>query len=74
LEERQSNQIVGENAENLEVFAQAGSPDNLAMIENIRVRLGLSTLKFQALDDLIRAIGLPKKDLYTHCWNQSSYF
>ena len=71
---KEISQIVGQEEENLEVFAKAGSPENLAMIENIRVRLGLSSLKFQALDDLVKAIGLPKKDLCTHCWDSSSYF
>ena len=46
---------------------------NLAMIEIIRKRLRLTTLKYQRLDDLVAAIGLPREKLCTHCWDGSSY-
>ena len=45
-----------------------------AMVEQIRKDLGLTSLKFQKLDDLIEVIGLPKEKLCTHCWDGSSYF
>ena len=45
-----------------------------AMVESIRKRLGLSTLTFQKLEDLVEAIGLPKEKLCTHCWDGTSYF
>jgi amidophosphoribosyltransferase len=45
-----------------------------AMVEQIRNDLGLTSLKYQKLDDLITAIGLPKEKLCTHCWDGSSYF
>lgn len=65
--------IAGEDETDFRRFAEAGSSENLEMIENIRKRLGLSSLKFQDIDDLVKAIGLPKKDLCTHCWDNSSY-
>ena len=43
------------------------------LIENMRKILGVDSLKFQHLDDLVEAIGLPKEDLCTHCWDNSSY-
>ena len=39
----------------------------------MRRHLQLTSLKFQRLDDLVEAIGLPKEDLCTHCWDNSSY-
>jgi amidophosphoribosyltransferase len=36
--------------------------------------LNLTTLKYQRLEDLVAAIGLPKERLCTHCWDGSSYF
>ncbi len=66
--------ITGREDWSLEKYAKAGSRENLAMAEDIRKRLGLTTLKFQSLDDLVKAIGLPKKKLCTHCWDGSSYF
>ena len=68
------SQLEGAEDKNLERYAIADSPENLAMIDAIRQRLKLSTLKFQRLDDLVEAIGLPKEKLCTHCWDGSSYF
>ncbi len=45
-----------------------------AMVEQIRKNLDLTSLKYQKLDDLVDAIGLPKEKLCTHCWDGSSYF
>ena len=39
------------------------------MVESIRERLGLTTLQYQRLDDLVEAIGLPKEKLCTYCWD-----
>ena len=38
------------------------------MVEYIRKNLGLTSLAFQRLDDLVAAIGLPKERLCTYCW------
>jgi amidophosphoribosyltransferase len=43
-----------------------------AMIERIRVRLGLTTLQYQKLEDLVEAIGLPKEKICTYCWDGKS--
>jgi amidophosphoribosyltransferase len=58
----------------LDDYAQADSQRNAAMIGKIRERLNLTTLKYQRLEDLVAAIGLPKERLCTHCWDGSSYF
>ncbi len=58
----------------LDEYARGGSESNLAMIERICRRLGLTSLKFQCLEDLVAAIGLPKERLCTHCWDGSSHF
>ncbi|MCX7887391.1 MAG: amidophosphoribosyltransferase [Verrucomicrobiae bacterium] len=42
-----------------------------AMVERIRQRLGLTTLQYQQLPDLVAAIGLPKEKLCTYCWDGS---
>ena len=58
----------------LEEYARAGSAKNLEMVDLICQRLKLTSLKYQALDDLVEAIGLPKEKLCTHCWDGTSYF
>ena len=67
-----------EGTENLseEVLKEYSNPDSpkyQEMVETMRKHLQLTTLKFQRLDDLVEAIGLPKCKLCTHCWDNSSY-
>jgi len=50
-------------------YAHNGSKKYCAMVEQIRKRLGLTTLKYQSLDDLVSAVGLPKEKLCTYCWD-----
>ena len=50
-------------------YAQPGTPPYQAMVERIRHRLGLTTLQYQHLDDLIASIGLPRERLCTYCWD-----
>lgn len=61
---------LGEKADILlEEYADADSEHYGAMVERIRRRLGLTTLAYQRLDDMIEAIGLPKERLCTYCWD-----
>lgn len=71
---RMIKKIEGEEDKNLEDYACAGSAKNLEMIDLIRQRLKLTSLKYQDLNDLVEAIGLPKEKLCTHCWDGTSYF
>jgi amidophosphoribosyltransferase len=66
--------LEGEEDRHLDRYAEAGSEKNLAMIEEIRKSLRLTSLKYQSLEDLVAAIGLPKDRLCTHCWDGTSYF
>lgn len=44
------------------------------MVEEMRKGLNLNSLKFQYLNDLVKAIGLPKESICTHCFDNSSSF
>ena len=66
--------LEGREDKDLDEYAVFGTEKNLAMVEEIRQRLKLTTLQFQKLDDLVAAIGLPKEALCTHCWDGSSHF
>lgn len=68
------NQLVGTTDTNISEYSDHTNPKYGEMVEQIRKNLGLTTLKFQNLDDLVKAIGLPKEKLCTHCWDGSSYF
>ena len=63
----------GDDKVNLEKYAQTGSPEYERMVAEIARRLGLSTLKFAKLEDLIEAIGMPKCKVCTHCFDGTSY-
>jgi amidophosphoribosyltransferase len=65
-------ELEGAEDNDLDTYALAGSEKNLAMIDEIRRRLRLTTLKYQRLEDLVASIGLPKERLCTHCWDASS--
>ncbi len=58
----------------LKEYSEHGNGKYQAMVEQIRKRLGLTTLRYQKLSDLVDAIGLPKEKLCTHCWDGSSHF
>ena len=61
--------LEGRDDKDLEKYANADSSEYQAMVENIRQRLNLTTLKYQRLQDLVQAIGLPKNQLCTYCWD-----
>lgn len=65
---RTAKEIDGENADMRE-FADPNSEKYKAMVDRMRRRLGLTTLAFQHLDDMIKAIGLPKDRICTYCWS-----
>jgi amidophosphoribosyltransferase len=71
---RAIKQLEDNEDANLKSYADENSMKYKVMTEKIRENLGLTTLKFQKLNDLIDAIGLPKEKLCTHCWDGSSHF
>jgi amidophosphoribosyltransferase len=66
-------QLEGKVNPDMKEYSDHTNPKYQAMVEQIRKNLDLTTLKFQKLDDLVEAIGLPKEKLCTHCWDGSSY-
>jgi len=61
--------LEGKDGVHLAEYADPDSDKHAAMVENIRERLNLTTLKYQRLPDLVEAIGLPKEKLCTYCWD-----
>ena len=64
----------GVEDKHLEEYATPGTDRYHAMVENIRKRIGVTTLQYQKLEDLIEAIGLPRERICTHCWEGKSSF
>ena len=67
------NDFEGDDKKNLEKYAKTGSPEYQRMVGEIARRLGLTSVKFASLEDLIHSIGLPKERVYTHCFDGTSY-
>jgi amidophosphoribosyltransferase len=57
----------GENADVSKYIDAEGEP-YARMVEFIREKLNLTSLAFQRIDDLVKAIGLPAENLCTYCW------
>ncbi len=63
----------GDDKKNLEQYAKTGTPEYQRMVNEIARRLGLTSVKFSTIEDLIASIGLPKERVCTHCFDGSSY-
>lgn len=61
--------LEGDADKHLDEYADATSERHCAMVDRTRQRLGLTSLQYQKLDDLVTAIGLPKEKLCTYCWD-----
>jgi amidophosphoribosyltransferase len=66
---RAIREVEGESVRDLSEYTHPESEKYRSMEEKIRKRLNLTTLKYQLLDDLVDAIGLPKDKLCTFCWD-----
>lgn len=66
--------LEGDANKNLDKYADDTTPEYAVMVEKIRERLGLTSLQFNTISDIVNAIGLPKDRICTHCFDGSSYF
>lgn len=66
---RRAIKEMGVSSEQLDEYSDASSDAHAAMVQRIQQRLGLSSLRYQRLDDLVSAIGIPKNKLCTFCWD-----
>ena len=71
---RMIQKFEGDPNKNLDKYATTDSPEYKRMVDEIAKELGLTTLKFNTIEQLIEAIGLPKCQVCTHCFDGSSQF
>ena len=67
-------EIEGDANAKLDKYATTDSPEYKELVERIRKQFGLTSLKFNTLETLVEAIGLPKCKVCTHCFDGSSCF
>lgn len=62
-------ELIGKDIDDPAEYIDSESDNYKAMVDVIRKRLQLTTLQYQRLEDLVKAIGLPKEKLCTYCWD-----
>jgi amidophosphoribosyltransferase len=67
LATRKAIKILEGDESNFENYTDPTSANYVAMVDQIAKTLGLDSLMYQDLPDLVEAIGLPKEQLCTHC-------
>ena len=55
--------------EKLKKYSDPDSEEYENMVEAIRKKLNFTSLRFNRLDDMLDAVGLPPENLCTYCWN-----
>ena len=66
-------ELEGGQIRNIESYKDESSKQYANMVEMIRKIIGVDTLKFNSLKNVVNAIGLPKEKLCTHCFDGSSF-
>lgn len=61
--------IEGKDIEDVSGYIDSSTEKYKKMVECIGKDLGVTTLRYQTLGDMIKAIGLPRERLCTYCWN-----
>ena len=67
-------EFEGDENKNVEKYADPSTPEYKRMVDRIAAEFGLTSLKFNTIETLIEAIGLPRCKVCTHCFDGSSTF
>jgi len=62
------NLISKKKKVDIEKYLDDESPQYRKMVEYIRQELGVTSLKYQNVKDMVKAIGLPQNQLCLYCW------
>jgi amidophosphoribosyltransferase len=60
--------IHGKHLDNVDAYADVESAEYKNMIGLMQKELNVTSLRFQGLEDMISATGLPEENLCTYCW------
>jgi len=61
--------LEGRNLDEVDAYLDETSRQYAAMVDWILRDLNVTTLRYQRLDDMVEAIGLPREQLCLYCWN-----
>jgi len=60
--------LEGHDIEDVSAYVNHDSDKYRTMVQWIAKDLGVTTLRYQTVDDMVEAIGRPKEDLCLYCW------
>jgi len=60
--------IEGKDIEDIREYLDDTTEKYKAMVDWIARELGVTSLRYQKIDDMVKAIGMPKEQLCLHCW------
>lgn len=60
--------LEGRDIEDVSAYLDHRSNKYKKMVDWIARDLEVTTLKYQTIDDMVKAVGLPRKDLCLYCW------
>jgi amidophosphoribosyltransferase len=66
---RAIREIEGKDIEDVSEYLDPTTEKYKKMVEWIRKDMDVTTLRYQEIDDMVEAIGLPKEKLCLYCWN-----
>ena len=66
-------ELEGEHDRDLKEYATTGSEKYCRLVETIRRQLGIDSLQFSSIENVVSSIGLPKCRICTHCFDGSSH-
>ncbi|MBM3253719.1 MAG: amidophosphoribosyltransferase [Candidatus Omnitrophica bacterium] len=64
--------LEGKDTEDVSEYINHNSPKYKKMVEWVAKDLGVTTLRYQTIDNMIKAIGLPEEKLCLYCWTGKS--
>ncbi|MDD5775704.1 MAG: hypothetical protein PHS64_07180, partial [Candidatus Omnitrophica bacterium] len=64
--------LEGKDIDDVGEYIDENSAKHRAMVEWIRKETGATTLRYQKIEDMIGAIGLPREKLCLYCWTGKS--
>ena len=67
-------EFEGDPNKNLEKYATTDSEEYKRLVDKIREIFSLTSLKFSKIETLVKAIGLPKEKICTHCFDGTGRF
>jgi amidophosphoribosyltransferase len=64
--------LEGRDREDVQAYLDDSTPQYRAMVDWIQRDLNVTTLRYQRLEDMTDAVGLPRERLCLYCWNGRS--